>query len=91
LLKPIADTFREQFYTERLYHKVLAKGYLMVSKVVYLFMERQFIDNTVNNTYYSAQFFGSLLTPLQSGKINYYSLFIYAGFTVILLLLIFWR
>ncbi|MGC8852198.1 MAG: NADH-quinone oxidoreductase subunit L [Hydrogenobacter sp.] len=91
LLKPIADTFREQFYTERLYHKVIAKGYLMVSKGLHIFMERQFIDGTVNSAYYSAQFLGSFLTLFQRGKINHYSLFIYIGFVLMLLLIIFWR
>jgi len=48
LLKPIADTFREQFYTERLYHKVFAKGYLMVSKGLYYVGDRLTVDGFIN-------------------------------------------
>lgn len=47
-LKPIADTFREQFYTEKLYHKLIAYGYLVVSKALYRIGDRITIDGFIN-------------------------------------------
>ena len=43
-LTPLHTTFKEQFFTERLYHKVLAYGYLFYSRVLYATAERQLID-----------------------------------------------
>ncbi|MEZ0362053.1 MAG: NADH-quinone oxidoreductase subunit L, partial [Hydrogenobacter sp.] len=90
-LKPIADTFREQFYTEKLYHRIIAFGYLSLSRGVYIIMEWRFIDGAVNKTYQMAQFIGNSLRIFQNGKINYYNFVIYVGFTIILLLIISWR
>lgn len=38
-LKPVHTTFKEQFFTERLYHKILAGGYMLYSKVLYTTFE----------------------------------------------------
>ncbi|MFN4013646.1 MAG: NADH-quinone oxidoreductase subunit L, partial [Aquificaceae bacterium] len=90
-LRPLHTTFREQFFTERFYHKVLAGGYLFYSKVLYATAERQLIDGLVNSTYTLARGFGGLLKALQGGRINLYILFLSLGFLVLLALTILWR
>ena len=47
-LKPLHTTFKEQFFTERLYHKVLAKGYMSLSRVLFLVGDRFIIDGFLN-------------------------------------------
>ena len=47
-LKPLHTTLKEQFFTERLYHKVLAKGYMSLSRVLFLVGDRFIIDGFLN-------------------------------------------
>ena len=47
-LKHLHTTFKEQFFTERLYHKVLAKGYMSLSRVLFLVGDRFIIDGFLN-------------------------------------------
>jgi len=47
-LKPIHTTFREQFFTEKLYHKVLAGGYMKISRGLFLAGDRFLIDGFIN-------------------------------------------
>ncbi len=52
-LKPVAQTFKEQFFTERLYHKGFARGYMLLSKAAYFVGDRFLIDGTINVAYRS--------------------------------------
>ncbi len=90
-LKPLHTTFKEQFFTERFYHKVLAGGYLFYSKILYMTAERQLIDGLVNATYPVARGAGSVLRLLQAGKLNLYALFMAFGFLALLFITILWR
>ncbi|MCX8059839.1 MAG: NADH-quinone oxidoreductase subunit L, partial [Aquificaceae bacterium] len=47
-LKPLHATFKEQFFTERLYHKVIAKGYMELSRAFFVLGDRSLIDGLVN-------------------------------------------
>ena len=47
-LKPLHTTFKEQFFTEKLYHKVLAGGYMNLSKALFLAGDRVLIDGFIN-------------------------------------------
>jgi NADH-quinone oxidoreductase subunit L len=47
-LKPVHTTFREQCFTERLYHKGLAKGYIELSRGLFLVGDRFLIDGFIN-------------------------------------------
>ncbi|MEJ7620172.1 MAG: NADH-quinone oxidoreductase subunit L, partial [Aquificaceae bacterium] len=89
--KPLHTTFKEQFFTERFYHKVLAGGYLFYSKILYMTAERQLIDGLVNATYPVARGAGSVLRLLQAGKLNLYALFMAFGFLALLFITILWR
>ncbi|MFN0238954.1 MAG: NADH-quinone oxidoreductase subunit L [Aquificaceae bacterium] len=90
-LKPLHTAFKEQFFTERLYHRVLAGGYLFYSKILYMTAERQLIDGLVNATYPAVRSAGGFMKALQAGKLNLYTLFIAAGFLLLLFITIFWR
>jgi len=90
-LKPLHTTLKEQFFTERLYHKVLAYGYLFYSRVLYATAERQLIDGLVNSSYFGVRALGGLLKAIQAGKLNLYILFLSVGFLALLFLTIFWR
>jgi NADH-quinone oxidoreductase subunit L len=85
-LKPVHTTFREQFFTERLYHKILAGGYMLYSKVLYATFERQFIDGLVNGSYAVSSALGSLFKGLQQGRVNLYILFLLMGFSLLVLI-----
>jgi NADH-quinone oxidoreductase subunit L len=90
-LKPVHTTFREQFFTERLYHKILAGGYMLYSKVLYTTFERQFIDGLVNGSYAVSSALGSLFKGLQQGRVNLYVLFLLMGFSLLVLITFFGR
>jgi NADH-quinone oxidoreductase subunit L len=47
-LKPVHTTFKEQFFTERLYHKGFAKGYMELSRGLFLVGDRFLIDGFIN-------------------------------------------
>ncbi|SHK58317.1 NADH-quinone oxidoreductase subunit L [Thermocrinis minervae] len=47
-LKPLHTTLKEQFFTEKLYHKVLAAGYMNLSKGLFLVVDRVMIDGFIN-------------------------------------------
>jgi len=47
-LKPVHTTFKEQFFTERLYHKGLARGYMDLSRGLFLVGDRFLIDGFIN-------------------------------------------
>jgi NADH-quinone oxidoreductase subunit L len=85
-LKPVHTTFREQFFTERLYHKILAGGYMLYSKVLYATFERQFVDGIVNGSYAVSSALGSLFKGLQQGRVNLYILFLLVGFSLLVLI-----
>jgi NADH-quinone oxidoreductase subunit L len=85
-LKPVHTTFKEQFFTERLYHKILAGGYMLYSKVLYTTFERQFIDGIVNGSYTVSSALGSLFKGLQQGRVNLYILFLLVGFSLLVLI-----
>ncbi|MDW8295052.1 MAG: NADH-quinone oxidoreductase subunit L [Aquificaceae bacterium] len=90
-LKPLHTTFREQFFTEKLYHNVLAGGYLFYSKILYMTAERQLIDGLVNLTYPTVRSTGSLFRTLQRGKLNFYVLSLSFSFLLLLALTLLWR
>ncbi|NPA41106.1 MAG: NADH-quinone oxidoreductase subunit L, partial [Aquificae bacterium] len=48
---PIRITFKEQFFTEKLYHKGFARGYMALSKVAFYVGDRFVIDGTINTAY----------------------------------------
>jgi NADH-quinone oxidoreductase subunit L len=50
-LRPLHTLFKEQFFTEWLYHRFVAKGYLQVSRVAFLAGDRTVIDGTINHAY----------------------------------------
>jgi NADH-quinone oxidoreductase subunit L len=85
-LKPVHTTFKEQFFTERLYHKILAGGYMLYSKVLYATFERQFVDGIVNGSYAVSSALGSLFKGLQQGRVNLYVLFLLVGFSLLVLI-----
>ncbi len=87
-MKVLHSTFKNQFYTEHLYHKVLAKGYLAYSKVLYSSGERQFIDGVVNGSAYLVRNVGSLFTFIQNGKLNWYMFGLGAGGALLLIVLL---
>jgi NADH-quinone oxidoreductase subunit L len=78
-LKSLHTTFREQFFTEKLYHGVIARGYLSYSRILYGVGERQFIDGLVNGVAQVTQSVGQGLRFLQAGRLNWYALGISAG------------
>ena len=90
-LKPMHTTFKEQFFTEKLYHKILAGGYMLYSKMLYTVGERQFIDGLVNGSYLMAGSFGRLFRNLQQGKVNLYVLFLSVGLSMLILITLLWR
>jgi NADH-quinone oxidoreductase subunit L len=47
-LKPVHTTFKEQFFTEKLYHKGFAKGYMELSRGLFLVGDRFLIDGFIN-------------------------------------------
>jgi len=47
-LKLVHTTFREQFFTERLYHKGFARGYMELSRGLFLAGDRFLIDGFIN-------------------------------------------
>jgi NADH-quinone oxidoreductase subunit L len=47
-LKPVHTTFKEQFFTERLYHKGFARGYIELSRGLFLVGDRFLIDGFIN-------------------------------------------
>ncbi|WP_333784665.1 NADH-quinone oxidoreductase subunit L [Thermocrinis sp.] len=49
-LKPMHTTFKEQFFTEKLYHKILAGGYMKASKALFTAGDRFIIDGFINLT-----------------------------------------
>jgi NADH-quinone oxidoreductase subunit L len=51
VLRYFHELFREQFFTEKFYHNVLARGYLKLSRRTYLLGDRTVIDGTINATY----------------------------------------
>jgi NADH-quinone oxidoreductase subunit L len=85
-LKPIHTTLKEQFFTERLYHKILAGGYMLYSRLLYATFERQFIDGIVNSSYTLSSALGSLFKGLQQGRVNLYILFLLVGFSLLVLI-----
>jgi len=85
-LKLVHTTFKEQFFTERLYHKILAGGYMLYSKVLYATFERQFIDGIVNSSYAVSSALGGLFKGLQQGRVNLYILFLLVGFSLLVLI-----
>ena len=87
-LKTLHTTFKEQFFTERFYHNVVAFGYLLYSRTLYATFEKLFIDGIVNSTYTIVQELGSTLKLLQVGKINWYAIWLSIGLTIIVLILI---
>ncbi len=50
-MRVLHSTFKNQFFTEALYHKVVAKGYLNVSKAAFLVGDRGIIDGLINLSY----------------------------------------
>nr|WP_238544174.1 hypothetical protein [Hydrogenobaculum sp. SN] len=48
LFKPIHTLMKSQFYTEYIYHNIIAKGYLVISRLVYKAVDRIIIDGFVN-------------------------------------------
>jgi NADH-quinone oxidoreductase subunit L len=50
-MRVLHNTFRNQFFTEALYHKVIARGYLNLSKATFLVGDRGVIDGTINLSY----------------------------------------
>ena len=47
-LKPMHTTFKEQFFTEKLYHKILARGYMKTSRAMFVVGDRFVIDGLIN-------------------------------------------
>ncbi len=87
-LRGIHTTFREQFFTERFYHKILAWGYLSYSKILYTVGERQLIDGVVNGVAYITQSVGQGIRFLQGGKLNWYAVALSAGFGLLVVLML---
>ena len=50
-LKAIHTTFKEQFFTEKLYHNILAGGYMQASIYSFKFIDRGLIDGFINTLY----------------------------------------
>ncbi|EDP76492.1 NADH-quinone oxidoreductase subunit L [Hydrogenivirga sp. 128-5-R1-1] len=87
-LKALHTTFKEQFFTEKLYHGILAAGYMSYSRVLFAVGERQFIDGVVNGLANIVQSAGQGLKFLQAGKLNWYALSLAGGFAILVLLLV---
>ncbi len=87
-LKVVHVTLKEQFFTEKLYHNLLANGYMLYSSVLYAVFEKQFIDRVVESTYRVSSGIGDLIKSLHTGKINHYMWISYLGITIFLILLI---
>ncbi len=87
-LRALHTTFREQFFTEKLYHKVVAKGYLGLSKSAYYVGDRFLIDGVVNGVAFLVQTVGQGLRVLQPGKLNWYALGLVSGFAILVVLLV---
>ncbi|MCS6875864.1 MAG: NADH-quinone oxidoreductase subunit L, partial [Aquificaceae bacterium] len=47
-LKPLHTTLKEQFFTERLYHRGFARGYMNLSKALFVLGDRFLIDGFIN-------------------------------------------
>ncbi len=87
-LKAVHTTFKEQFFTEKLYHKVLAAGYMLYSKLMYTAFEKQFIDNLVDATYRVSSGVGNAFKSIHTGKVNHYMWVSYLGIAIFLIILI---
>ena len=48
IFKPIHKLMKSQFYTEALYHNIIAKGYLKLSNLIYKLIDRILIDGFIN-------------------------------------------
>jgi len=46
-------TFKEQFFTEKIYHRGVARGYFLLSRVLHSFGDRFLIDGFINLSYRS--------------------------------------
>jgi NADH-quinone oxidoreductase subunit L len=88
VLRYFHELFREQFFTEKFYHNVLARGYLGYSKILYAVGERQFIDGIVNGLAYVTQTVGRGLRFLQGGKLNWYVVSLATGLMILLALMV---
>jgi len=88
-LKALHTLFREQFYTERIYHRVIAWGYLSYSKILYGVGERQFIDGIVNGIATVTQSVGQGLRLLQAGRLNWYALGLGTGSLILVAVILF--
>ncbi|RUM30473.1 MAG: NADH-quinone oxidoreductase subunit L, partial [Aquifex sp.] len=86
-LKFIHTTFKEQFFTEKLYHNLIAGGYLTYSRSLYSTVERLFIDGIVNVTYPVVELLGSILKFFQNGRLSWYVMGLATGLTIIVLIL----
>ncbi len=87
-LKTLHTTFKEQFFTEKLYHKILANGYMLYSNLIYAAFEKQFIDKIVESTYRLSNGIGDFVKFLHTGKINHYMWTAYLGIAIFLIILI---
>jgi len=88
LFKPIHTLMKSQFYTEYIYHNIIAKGYLAISRLVYKAVDRIIIDGFVNGVASATSNYGKPISRLQNGKLNYYALYMLYGVVFVFLLLI---
>ena len=87
-LRVVHETFKEQFFTEKLYHKFIARGYLDSSKVLYISGERQLIDGIVNGLARIVSSVGESFRFLQGGKLNWYVVSLSLGLSVLVFLIL---
>ncbi len=86
-LKILHTTLKEQFFTEKLYHRVLAVGYLKGSKIVHTVGEKHIVDGFVNLLATAVQNVGKNLRFAQPGKLNWYAFGMVGGLSFLVVLL----
>ncbi|NPB06842.1 MAG: hypothetical protein GXO03_04465 [Aquificae bacterium] len=86
--KPLHTLFKEQFFTEKLYHKVLAEGYLLAARDLYTVFERIAIDGFINWLSSAVVKAGEFLRVIHAGKLNWYVFGLTVGLCVIAFILV---
>lgn len=84
-------TIREQYYVERLYRNLIVRPFRWSSDVLWKVFDDLIVDGFVNLSSASIEITGLILRFLQTGYIRHYLIYITAGFTLVLsIVVLFW-
>ena len=77
-----------KFYVDELYDKIIVKPIVNSSTIIYKWIDKAFIDGTVNGLGQITYSFGSLLRNVQSGNVGLYVIVMVGGIAAILFFVI---